>query len=67
MLSPSEVLRSTRPSAALANVVHEPGRFHKHKNFTYIQPFVIFRGAIGQQENSTKCKKINTLLLKVPS
>ena len=37
----SEVLRSTRPSAALANVVQEPNKFYKHKEFTYVQPVVI--------------------------
>ena len=38
----SEVLRSIGPSAALANVAQEPSQFHKHKDFTYVQPFVIF-------------------------
>ena len=45
----SEVLRSTRPSATLANVVHEPSQSTKHKNFTYSLS-VILKESIGQQE-----------------
>ena len=28
--------------AALGNVVHEHSQSHKHKDFTYVQPFVFF-------------------------
>ena len=42
MQCPSEVLRSTRPSAALSNVVHESNQYNTHKEFTHIQPLVNF-------------------------
>ena len=62
MLCPSEVLRSTRPSAALANVVHEPSHLYNHKNFTNRRLFLICWEAIGQQEDSKCKKKINAFL-----
>ena len=53
MPCPSEVLRSTLPSlsllpsAALANVVHEPSQFHKHKDFNLHTAFIKFWEAMG--------------------
>ena len=52
----SEVLRSTMPSATLANVVQEHNQFFKHKDFTYIQPFNNLRGKYRSTGN-LKCMK----------
>ena len=42
----SEVLRSQRSSATLANVVQEQSQISKHKDITYIQRFSDFSGKI---------------------